>query len=197
MKCLRKIIIGSGIFLPVLLSVLFVSPSYAVSDYTYTFDFNSLPSWPALCGDNSGLICSDYSYIYVHSSSISCTNKAGVVFSGLVATYNSYVPVCYDSLFRIDSSLFTSSSSIYLTGGKSGTATGSFDVTFSENNPFSDSCPEPEEPEPCPVVPENPYDDKFDNITRAIYVCGAILIMLYFFYCIYRMIIKNSGVNNL
>lgn len=52
------------------------------------------------------------------------------------------------------------------------------------------------EPEPCPVcpvIPDNPYDNKFDAITKAIYTCGAVLIMLYFFFCIYKIIVKDGG----
>lgn len=75
------------------------------------------------------------------------------------------------------------------------TPSGGIDITLT--NSIS-SCPDPEpcpEPEQCPEASDTPYADKFDNIEKAIYTCGAILIMLYFFYCIYRMIIKGSGVN--
>lgn len=54
----------------------------------------------------------------------------------------------------------------------------------------SSSCPECQV---CPTIPDNPYDQKLDNITKAIYVCGAILIMLYFFFCIYKIIVKDGG----
>lgn len=37
------------------------------------------------------------------------------------------------------------------------------------------------------------YHQDLINIVHAIYVCGAILLVLYFFYCIYRMIIKTTG----
>lgn len=73
-------------------------------------------------------------------------------------------------------------------GSVTGSAT--FTVSFSDVPPSSGST----EPCPvCPVVPENPYDQKLDNITKAIYVCGAILIMLYFFFCIYKIIVKDGG----
>lgn len=57
----------------------------------------------------------------------------------------------------------------------------------------SGDCPVCEECQVCPAIPENPYDDKFDKIITAIYVCAATVLVVYFFYCIYRMIIKSSG----
>lgn len=70
-----------------------------------------------------------------------------------------------------------------------------FTITLTNNEPFSDSdCPICEECKECPAIPDNPYDDKLDNIVNAIYICAATLLVIYFFYCIYRMIIKNSGV---
>ena len=42
-----------------------------------------------------------------------------------------------------------------------------------------------------PQVSETPYDDKFDKIIQAIYVCAGTMLVIYFFYCIYRMIIKG------
>ena len=78
------------------------------------------------------------------------------------------------------------------------TRTNNIDIsltTFSTVITISDE-PFISEPEPCPIcpeIPENPYDDKFDNITRAIYCCGAVLIMLYFFFCIYKIIVKDGG----
>lgn len=65
-------------------------------------------------------------------------------------------------------------------------------LSVSDSFPTSD-CPVCEECQVCPAIPENPYDDKFDKIIVAIYTCGAILLIIYFFYCIYGMIIKSTG----
>lgn len=46
---------------------------------------------------------------------------------------------------------------------------------------------------PAEVI-QGDYHDDLVNINQSIIVCGAILLVLYFFYCIYRLIIKNSGV---
>ena len=37
------------------------------------------------------------------------------------------------------------------------------------------------------------YSQKLDGVITAIYTCGAIVLVVYFFYCIYRMIIKTTG----
>lgn len=38
-------------------------------------------------------------------------------------------------------------------------------------------------------------DEKMDSLIQSLYVLSATLLVLYFFYCIYRLIIKNSGVH--
>ena len=47
---------------------------------------------------------------------------------------------------------------------------------------------------PAEVI-QGDYHDDLISINNSILVCGAILLVLYFFYCIYRLIIKNSGVH--
>lgn len=47
---------------------------------------------------------------------------------------------------------------------------------------------------PVEVI-QGDYHDDLVNIQNSIITCGAILLVLYFFYCIYRLIIKNSGVH--
>lgn len=69
-----------------------------------------------------------------------------------------------------------------------------FSLKITDDVPFSvPDCPVCDECQECPIVPDNPYDEKFDNITKAIYICGAILLVIYFFYCIYRLIIHGLG----
>lgn len=41
---------------------------------------------------------------------------------------------------------------------------------------------------------ETPYDNKLDQIIQAIYVCAGTMLVIYFFYCFYRMIIKGVKV---
>lgn len=65
----------------------------------------------------------------------------------------------------------------------------SFKITDDINDLTSSSEPCPV----CPEIPDNPYDNKLDDIKKAIYCCGAVLIMLYFFFCIYKIIVKDGG----
>lgn len=68
-----------------------------------------------------------------------------------------------------------------------------FSITISDvpfDSGSSDDCPVCPD---VPDIPENSYDNKFDEVTKAIYVCGAVLIMLYFFFCIYKIIVKDGG----
>lgn len=44
-------------------------------------------------------------------------------------------------------------------------------------------------------APPSTYHDDLANINHSITVCAAVVLVLYFFYCIYRLIIKNSGVH--
>lgn len=189
MLCLKKLIIGSGIFLPVLLSLLFVSPSYAIDDYSETvyqpsglilqncYD-SCIKQYKYLIVTNDFNINNYFIAFKANFSNNGYSSYKSFYFSS-VSTYN-VIDISY-----IDSAFFTD---------------GSFppiNVTFTLTNTLGESCSEPEEPEPCPVVPDTPYGDQLNNITMAIYTCGGILLVLYFFYCIYRIIIKNSGVSNL
>lgn len=65
--------------------------------------------------------------------------------------------------------------------------------TLTDSLPGSGSSEPTPDPEPCPEIPENPYDTKLDDIKKAIYICGASAIMIYFFYIIYGIIIKPTG----
>lgn len=45
---------------------------------------------------------------------------------------------------------------------------------------------------PAQVI-QGDYHDDLTSINQSILICGAVLLVLYFFYCIYRMIIKSTG----
>lgn len=96
----------------------------------------------------------------------------------------------YKGVFSIPDKSYATYSAINIPANQSFTYT----LVFSDTDPSSGgSCPECEVCQVCPAIPDNPYDSKLDNITKAVYTCGAILIMLYFFFCIYQIIIKHGG----
>lgn len=192
MLCLKKLIIGSGIFLPVLLSLLFVSPSYAIDDISITYT-SSPSAWTDVFPNCTGLCLSDYSYLIIEHDYVVnnfSTFNLQVRMDG--SSGRSFTIPYYSYIFSFPFD-FVPSSYNYLQFGSDGIPSSFLPVTFTLTNSLS-SCPDPE---PCPVVPDTPYRDQLNNITMAIYTCGGILLVLYFFYCIYRIIIKNSGVSNL
>lgn len=59
-------------------------------------------------------------------------------------------------------------------------------VTFTLLDSLESSCPEIE---PCPVIPEYPYKDDLASIKNSILLCGGAILVIYFFYAIYKMIL--------
>lgn len=196
MLCLKKLIIGFGIFLPVLLSALFVSPSYAIS-YSYTpHSGNNIPCAPLDWNMGSDVpTCEGVKYMII-SSSITFDNSVAIYFNSLPFTNSIPLNLFQNGgVISFGSALPASQALRFSFQNFSGNYS---DISFTLTDTLpTGSCPEPEDPEPCPVVPDTPYGDQLNNITLAIYTCGGILLVLYFFYCIYRIIIKNSGVSNL
>ena len=47
---------------------------------------------------------------------------------------------------------------------------------------------------PAEVI-QGDYHDDLVAINNSILICAAVCLVIYFFYCIYRLIIKNSGVH--
>ena len=105
MSCLKKTIIGFGIFLPVLLSAFFVSPSYAIEDAVFTFT-TSTPIQSSNYFPNS--VLSNYSYLIISLDSSpngswfyppdfwlynsSCTSSTGI--SSFSFRYGTYFIIC-------------------------------------------------------------------------------------------------------
>lgn len=74
---------------------------------------------------------------------------------------------------------------------------GSVDLTFTYADSLDEffggdptPCPDPV---PCPPIPENPYDQKLEDIKRAIIIVGAVPLVIYFFVCVYKIIVKDGG----
>lgn len=149
----------------------------------YTLDFNisslSRSITGLLCNANNTQGCAIFIRGLSTGSSKSVLNDNIYVYdgSGYGYIYNRYFQRIY---FNGDWVTFGSDSSVK--------------IIISDEFFFGFYCPVCEECQQCPAIPENPYDDKLDNIVNAIYICAATLLVIYFFYCIYRIIIKNSGV---
>lgn len=193
-------------FLPLVFFVAFFafikSPSVsAVSDFTYTWDWSTHPSY-YLCGSDSGRSCSDYSYVIFEPSG-SCTDNAPSFYVAGLGSFssNSSISPCSKIISTVDSSF------LYITGGRyladrfSGTIlvtltdslgsipTGS--ITFTENGTFDvSSYAEAVVDVPATTVPGD-YHDDLEGIRVGIYICAGVLLVLYFFYCIYSMLIKG------
>ena len=170
MLCRKNLIIGFGIFLPVLLSVLFVSPSYAVSDVSVTYNFtDTITSGQAIFPTCDSTCISQYSYL------IATLDNAGGRYNNpsYIEIYLNNYYVMHFSFSRSTTdiqSLFIGSTPsltfvnntpfVFITNSSMNPVPTSITFTLTES---LGSCPEPE---PCPVVPDNPYDEKLDNITH-------------------------------
>lgn len=217
MKCQKKIIIGFGTLFLAFFSVLFASPSYAIDDFSLHFSADSFPGATWLCGNDSGRSCSDYNYLiidqdysddFVPSSSISY-----IGFHLLPGGANMYHPLyltgssCVYSLqpdlltaLQYNSQLGLSS---YLQSGVSVTVTltdtipftiPSGSISLTSNGSYDVSQYSTAIVDVPPDIVYGDYHDDLVNIKIGIYVCAGTLLVLYFFYCIYRLIIRNSGV---
>lgn len=197
MSCRKNLIIGFGIFLPVFVSVLLSSSCYAIEDFSVTL-FSSSSNSIGVChntnpsSSQSGHACTDFSYIVFTTESdfSNLGNSPYISFDSNNRIQLNAISdiVVYSVPPNVNLSFFTNNPNTLPSGW-------SVTITLTDTFPGS-SCSCPEVPE-CPAIPENPYDEKLDNITMAIYCCGGILLVLYFFYCIYRIIIKSSGVDRL
>ena len=191
--------------LPLFFSFFVVNNTFAVSDITYTFDSTSANgSWFDICVSqgNSGTKCSDYTYMlvefndFVVTSNDANSNKNSyldfVIQKGVASgssISSSYHLRCnaFESqlcLYKFTDFNFNVHDSIGFNATRFWVNSNwSYTITLSESNPFETECPEPEEPEPCQECSNLTYHDDFEGVKVAIYTCGAILIVLYFFYC--------------
>ena len=222
MKCLKKIIHRPQIYLgfcALLLSV-FLSfgssqDSYATSGsctLTFTHNNSSTSSAVYLSSCKSG----SWDGFYIKPITISYSLSAGSpssldlkyiyqaratffslsILGGLqslsdydISSYTFYTLPNYWKQLVYNTSNSSSSSSNQLYTVFNTSVSGSVSVTYLYTDDLS-SCPEPD---PCPPIPENPYDDKLDSIKTAIYSCGASLFVIYFFVCVYKIIVKDGG----
>lgn len=194
MKWKKTIILFS--LLSVFVPVFFSSPSYAIEDKSITYpQGHQYVDWDNIFPDCYDACLSQYKYLKVETSGYPSTGYSESVnfrlrneYSGAGSNWNFLL---FYKTMPVIISLNMPDNFQYgvLSFMNSGTLKESLTFTLMED--YQD-CPEVE---PCPEVPENPYDDKLDKIIQAIYVVAGTLLVIYFFYCIYRMIIKPLGGN--
>lgn len=219
MRC-RHFLSFASVALLAFFSGLFITTqnSFAVNDFTLNINSSNYTSFAnaLICSDGYGSgipNCSDYSYFIVDISSDQLPKNNFQYYIRRTGSnqQNQVIPFAYNKSVTSYSDVSKIAiNSISITGTPDFTIT----ITLTENNPFASSTPPPSGDisitsngsydvssyatatvdVPAEVV-QGDYHDDLVNIQKSIIICGAILLVLYFFYCIYRLIIKNSGVH--
>lgn len=104
---------------------------------------------------------------------------------GLSSNINTSVTLLSDLTITLTDKIPSFSSS---SGSLSITENGTYDVSQ-----YAEAVVDVPETD-CPSGSAGNYHDDLVAINNSIMICAATCLVIYFFYCIYRMIIKNSGV---
>lgn len=150
--------------------------------YVYSFGFLAIRSSSTSSNVNFCLSASTscnirYSTDYSLSAYLQTSNTSGIQVQGkIIPAFSS------SSLSQVLPLYLTTSST-----SSSYSVSYSLSLIISEfsNSSSSEPCPT------CPEVPDNPYDPKFDEIKQAILIIPATALVIYFFFCIYRMLLKG------
>lgn len=214
----KKILRIIAIILPCFLAVFISNNVFAVSDYTYTINASNNGNFEYLCYNNEPSInrnCSDYNYLKIdfNGSSTSYLNSLAFNFSGntnFTGSYtlypSSHIIISLED-FNNNSNLrvIFINSGINVTGLSSGwfvdvTLTESItpdapsgSITLTENGTYDvTSYAEAVVDVPATIVPGDYHDDLI-SIRNVIIIGAGVILVLYFFYCIYGIIIPTTG----
>lgn len=198
MKC-TPFKICFGMFLLAFVSLFGVSlPVSATNDPTLTLN----SSYQTFCDDSDQSLpnCSDYSIVrflnpdkvYSQYYARFYTLQQGTCTDNSIVTTSSSSGASI-SAFIEDVDYSYDSNTICKIEVRARNTLEGHDISATLTNPEEQqTCPECEVCQVCPTIPENPYDQKLDAIKIAIYVVAGTMLVIYFFYCIYRMIIKGG-----
>lgn len=203
----------SGFFFSLLFSFCFISNSYAADDISVIH--NSAVSWTDIFPSCTNSCLDDYSYLlYSYSGSIGYSqfniyvrsNGSQVINTSLSSSYpswadgtfNVFIPLPFNgqpnNLLQFASN-FTFNVPITFTLTNSIGSSPSGTINISENGTFDVTSYSEAIVNVAAEVIEGDYHNDLVNIYHAIIMCAGVCLVLYFFYCIYRMIIKSTGGN--
>lgn len=197
-------IIGFFTLFAVFFSALFASPCYAIDDVSYTLEpgFNGY-----LCHNEQANVpnCSDFDYLIFTPNNSSVSNYFSAQ-SFLNTTVNLRLPTFISSIYSVKNLIFFSvynvptgsvdSITATLTNTLPGTScppAPSGDLAISSNGTYDVSSYASATVDVPPEVIQGDYHNDLTSINLSIVRIGGIILVVYFFYCIYRLIIKNTG----
>ena len=171
-----------------------------MSDITKTYQQNSTIS--GYIFDNCPVDITSYKYLIIQPSQVSSSNSGQnlqlVVPSTNNGTTSFYIPVYKGKywLYEAFSDSFSSDPNDSTKCVQINTDhTAKYDVTFTLTDSLPGEAQECEECQECQETecPVGEYHEDLTNIYGAIIMCGGVIMVLYFFYCIYRILIKSTG----
>ena len=185
--------------------------TYAVSDISVSYtQGQSVSSWSNIFSDCTGSCLGQYRYLVIDIPGALSANDSNsfyilVNYSGstiLKSISQNIIFAIYELPFDGSSTnllqwrnsySFSYDITVTLTADyQSGVPFGNIDITengqYDVTNYATATVNIPAE------VIQGDYHDDLVSINNSIIICAAVCLVLYFFYCIYRLIIRNSGV---
>lgn len=209
----KKHLISFGLLLSGLFSVLLSCSCYAIDDLSISVSTSD--SVPITLFPNCDQSCySSFSYLVVDISSGINIGSPSIFTLQFRDSIDHYL---HAASFNgvISSSIYSLSDGYYDFSYRGSYNASIFDITFTLTNSLpGNECPEPDVPTGSlsidqngtydvtdyseavvnvPQVSDTPYNEKLDEIKMAILLVPAVLLLIYFFYCIYRMLIKGGS----